>query len=154
MTRFLITLDHGVKFVLDCIRGMAGGEIFIPKIPSVNVMDLARVIGPDCKHEIIGIRPGEKLHETLVPEDDARLTIEFKDRYVIQPIHSYWHKRSRPSAKGSAGKPCADGFRYSSDTNTWWLKETDIRKLVAEVEATPSGDSKPSPTEPRLITGG
>jgi UDP-N-acetylglucosamine 4,6-dehydratase len=154
MTRFLITLDHGVDFVLDCIHKMRGGEIFVPKIPSVSVMDLARVIGPECQHEIIGIRPGEKLHETLVSEDDARLTVEFDDRYVIQPIHSYWHKRARSGKKVRAGKPCPDGFRYSSESNTWWLKEKDIRKLVAEVEAAPAVESRPSPTEPRLITGG
>lgn len=157
MTRFLITLDHGVEFVLDCIARMRGGEIFVPKIPSVNVMDLARVIGPECKHDIIGIRPGEKLHETMVSEDDARLTVEFEDRYVIQPIHSYWHKRAKSGnkvSKVSAGKPCAEGFRYSSESNTWWLKESDIRKLVDAVETAPSMDTKPSPTEPRLITGG
>ena len=90
----------------------------------------------------------------MVSEDDARLTVEFEDRYVIQPIHSYWHKRARTGKKAGAGKPCADGFRYSSESNTWWLKEAEIRKLVAEVETTPSGEIKPSPTEPRLITGG
>jgi UDP-N-acetylglucosamine 4,6-dehydratase len=155
MTRFLITLKHGVDFVLDCLDGMRGGEIFVPKIPSVKVMDLARVIGPECKHEIIGIRPGEKLHETLVSEDDARLTVEFDDRYVIQPIHSYWHKKPpRKKGKQLRGKPCEDGFRYSSDSNTWWLTDAEIRKLVAEAETTPGVGTKPLPTEPRLITGG
>src|SRR6185503_12642186 len=97
-------------------------------------------------HEIIGIRPGEKLHETLVSEDDARLTVEFEDRYVIQPIHSYWHKSAKSGKKDKAakGKPCVDGFSYTSDSNSWWLKESDIRKLVAEVETTPSVESKPS----------
>jgi UDP-N-acetylglucosamine 4,6-dehydratase len=151
MTRFLITLKHGVEFVLDCIDKMKGGEIFIPKIPSVRVMDLARVIGPGCEHEIIGIRPGEKLHETLVSEDDARLTVELEDRFVIQPIHSYWkkhHSTNRP------GKVCDDGFRYSSDTNIWWLNDEEILQLVSAVQSDPDTQDKPSPTEPRLIVGG
>ena len=151
MTRFLITLKHGVDFVLDCIKSMKGGEIFVPKIPSVRVMDLARIIGPECEQNIIGIRPGEKLHETLVSEDDARLTVELDDCYIIQPIHSYWKERS---PDGSHEKPCADGFRYSSDTNSWWLKDEEIVKMVADVQSDPAIEDKPSPTEPRLIVGG
>jgi len=155
MTRFLITLKHGVDFVLDCLGSMQGGEIFIPKIPSVRVLDLARIIGPECKHEIIGIRPGEKLHETLVSEDDARLTVELKDRYVIQPIHSYWGKKTAGKKRArNQGKACPDGFRYSSDSNTWWLNDAEIQKLVAEAQSDPVVADKPSPSEPRLITGG
>ena len=151
MTRFLITLKHSVDFVLDCVKSMKGGEIFVPKIPSVRVMDLARIIGPECEQNIIGIRPGEKLHETLVSEDDARLTVELDDCYVIQPIHSYWKERS---PDGHPEKPCADGFRYSSDTNSWWLKDEEIVKMVADVQSDPAIQDKPSPTEPRLIVGG
>ncbi len=152
MTRFLITLKHGVEFVLDSIKKMRGGEIFIPKIPSVRVMDLARVIGPQCEHEIIGIRPGEKLHETLVSEDDARLTVELEDRYVIQPIHSYWKRHDSKHAE--AGRPCDDGFRYSSDTNNRWLNDEEILQLVSDVQSDPAIRDKPSAAEPRLIIGG
>ncbi len=152
MTRFLITLKHGVEFVLDSVEKMKGGEIFIPKIPSARIMDLARLTGPECEYEIIGIRPGEKLHETLVSEDDARLTIELEDRYVIQPIHSYWKKRDAKNAH--EGKPCADGFRYSSDTNAWWLTDEEILRLISEVQADPAFQDKPSAAEPRLIVGG
>jgi len=152
MTRFLITLDHGVDFVLRCIDTMLGGEICVPKIPSVRVMDLARVVAPDCEYKIIGIRPGEKLHETLVPEDDARMAIEFEDHYVIQPSHSYWNQKD--FLDGRPGEPCPEGFRYSSDTNPWWLSDEEIAALVAEVEANPSVYELPTPTEPHFITGG
>jgi UDP-N-acetylglucosamine 4,6-dehydratase len=152
MTRFLITLDHGVNFVLRCIDTMLGGEICVPKIPSVCVMDLARVVAPDCEYKIIGIRPGEKLHETLVPEDDARMAIEFEDHYVIQPSHSYWNQKD--FLDGRPGEPCPEGFRYSSDTNPWWLSDEEIAALVAEVEANPSVYELPTPTEPHFITGG
>lgn len=151
MTRFLITLADGVCFTLDCINRMRGGEIFVPKIPSVKVTDLARVIAPDCEMEVIGIRPGEKLHETLISEDDARLTVELEDRYVILPIHAYWKGEA---SKPLEGEPCPDGFRYTSDSNQRWLSDEEIASLVAQVEADPTGYDQPSSTEPRLITGG
>lgn len=151
MTRFLITLDQGVDFVLRCLEQMLGGEIFVPKTPSVRIMDLARTIGGDCEQQIIGIRPGEKLHEVLVPEDDARLTIEFEDHYVIQPSHSYWSKKD--FMDGRRGTPCPDGFCYSSDRNTCWLTEEEIAKLVSMVEAEPI-DLMPKPTEPSFVVGG
>jgi UDP-N-acetylglucosamine 4,6-dehydratase/5-epimerase len=153
MTRFLITLDQGVQFVLESVERMSGGEIFIPKMPSVRVTDLARVIGPDCEHEVIGIRPGEKLHETLVSEDDARWTVELKNQYINFPIYSYWKKN--PDKAGYEGVPCTEGFRYSSDTNAVWLNDDEIRALVSHVEADfAATPDRPSPTEPRLITGG
>lgn len=152
MTRFLITLDQGVEFVLKCMDTMLGGEICVPKIPSVRITDLVRVIAPDCEHQIIGIRPGEKLHEVMVPEDDARLTIEFDDYYVIQPSHSYWNKKD--FLDGRQGKPCADGFKYSSDTNTWWLSDEEIAALVGMVKADPDVDVMPKPREPTFIVGG
>jgi UDP-N-acetylglucosamine 4,6-dehydratase len=152
MTRFLITLDQGVDFVLRCLDSMLGGEIFVPKIPSARIMDLARTIGGDCEHQVIGIRPGEKLHEVLVPEDDARLTIEFDDHYVIQPSHSYWNKKD--FLDGRPGKPCPDGFCYSSDRNTWWLTDEDIAKLVAMLEAEPVVDVMPKSSEPTFVVGG
>ena len=152
MTRFLITLDHSVDFVLHCMDVMLGGEILVPKIPSVRVMQLAEVIAPECEHQIIGIRPGEKLHETLVSEDDARLTIEFEDHYLIQPTHSYWN--SKDFLDGRAGKPCPEEFRYSSDTNTWCLTDGEVEELVRNVEAEIGGYDLPSATEPRFIVGG
>jgi UDP-N-acetylglucosamine 4,6-dehydratase len=152
MTRFLITLDQGIDFVLNCLDTMVGGEIFVPKIPSVRIVDLARTIGPDCEHQVVGIRPGEKLHEVLVPEDDARLTIEFEDHYVIQPSHSYWNRKD--FLDGRPGKPCPDDFRYSSDRNTWWLSKEEIARFVTIVEAEPVLDVVPKPTEPTFVVGG
>jgi UDP-N-acetylglucosamine 4,6-dehydratase len=151
MTRFLITLEQGVAFVLRSAEQMLGGEIFVPKIPSVRVMDLARVIGPNCEHRVIGIRPGEKMHEVMVPEDDARLTIEFADHYVIQPSHSFWSQKD--FLDGKAGHLCPEGFRYGSDTNNWWLKDSEIQDLVKQVEGKPI-DITPSPKEPTFIVGG
>ena len=153
MTRFLMTLDQSVDFVLLCVERMMGGEIFVPKIPSVRVLDLARVIAPQCKQEIIGIRPGEKLHETLIPEDDARVTIDFKNHFVIQPSHSFWNQTDFLKGR-SEGKPCPDGFRYSSDTNPWWLKDPEISDLIAQVESDGDLLEHPAPTEPRFIVGG
>jgi len=151
MTRFLITLDRGVEFVLNCIDTMQGGEICVPKIPSVHIMDLVHVIAPNCEHQIIGIRPGEKLHEVMVPEDDARLAIEFEDHYIIQPSHSYWDKKA--FLNGRSGQPCPDGFKYSSDTNTWWLTGQEITGLVDMVIADPDIDIMPKSTEPSFISG-
>ena len=152
MTRFLITLEQGVEFVLRCLDMMLGGEIFVPKIPSVHVAQLASVIAPECEQQIIGIRPGEKLHETMVPEDDARMTIEFEDHYTIQPSHSFWNPKD--FLDGRPGNPCPDGFRYSSDSNTWWLTDEEIAELVEQVKPEISIDDLPTPTEPRFIVGG
>lgn len=152
MTRFLITLDHGVDFVFQSADVMLGGEIFVPKIPSVRVTDLARVIGSDCELQTIGIRPGEKLHEIMIPEDDARLTTEYEDHYVIQPSHSFWSRQDFLQVR--PGTSCPDGFRYSSDTNSWWLSDDEIVKLVEMVVADPTIDIMPLPTEPTFIVGG
>lgn len=153
MTRFLITVERGVEFVLESLARMIGGEIFVPKIPSVRITDLARVIAPDCEREVIGIRPGEKLHEIMVPEDDARLTLEFDDHYVIQPSHSFWTHPDYAAERG--GSPCPDGFRYGSDTNGWWLDDDAIRELVACVERDPDIlEVPPRPAEARFVVGG
>ncbi|MGA3600106.1 UDP-N-acetylglucosamine 4,6-dehydratase (inverting) [Lysinibacillus agricola] len=125
MTRFWITLDQGVQFVLDNLDRMYGGEIFVPKIPSMNIMDLAKAIAPNCKYEIIGIRPGEKLHEAMIMEDDARHTREFDTYYVIQPQFSWW---SRDYV--TEGKSLPDGFSYTSDNNTDWLTIDDLKGLI------------------------
>jgi UDP-N-acetylglucosamine 4,6-dehydratase len=128
MTRFWITLDQGVQFVLDSLERMKGGEIFVPKIPSMKITDLAKAIAPECEIEIVGIRPGEKLHEAMITEDDARHTVEFDTYYVIQPEFPWW---SHEYAKN--GKSLPEGFKYTSDTNTQWLSIEELRKLVEEI---------------------
>ena len=152
MTRFLVTLEKAVDFVLSSLNLMLGGEIFVPKIPSVEVAHLADIIAPECEQQIIGIRPGEKLHESMIPEDDARLTIEFEEYYVIQPSHSYWNPKD--FLYDQSGKPCAEDFKYSSDTNTWWLDDEEIVQMVKMVEAEMSASDLPMASEPRFIVGG
>ncbi|MBE3594358.1 MAG: UDP-N-acetylglucosamine 4,6-dehydratase (inverting), partial [Candidatus Carbobacillus altaicus] len=125
MTRFWITLDQGVQFVLTNLERMKGGELFIPKIPSMKVVDLAEAICPHCEIEYIGIRPGEKLHEVMITEDDARRTIEFDDYYIIQPDFVWW---KRENVNG--GKPVPEGFKYSSDTNRQWLSVEELKEII------------------------
>jgi len=132
MTRFWITLEQGVNFVVSCLGRMQGGEVFVPKIPSMNIMDLARAIAPECRTQIVGIRPGEKMHEVMVTEDDARHTIEHENWYAILPSFHNWDSASYAEQNG--GKPCPDGFRYSSDTNTQWLTVEQLQKMVASLE--------------------
>lgn len=127
MTRFMITIEEGVRFVIKSFLRMRGGEVFVPKIPSVTIMDLARAIAPECKIKIIGIRPGEKLHEAMISSDDARHTIELKDCYVIQPDFKWWGKNCYAS-----GRPVKKDFYYSSDTNKQWLSIPQIRKLIEQ----------------------
>ncbi len=126
MTRFWLTLDQGVKFVVHCLEEMHGGEIFVPKIPSMRLLDLAETVAPGCKIEHIGIRPGEKLHEVLISEDESRQTLETDDMYVIQPSHSWWKSENWDQAK-----PLVDGFRYTSDNNARWLTKRELEDLVA-----------------------
>jgi UDP-N-acetylglucosamine 4,6-dehydratase len=126
MTRFWITLEQGVDFVLNCLKQMVGGELFVPKIPSMNIMDLVKAIAPECKTEIVGIRPGEKLHEVMVTKDDARKTLEYKDHYVVQPDFEYWGHR----CKENGGKKVAEDFEYNSGTNPWFLTIDEMREMV------------------------
>jgi len=126
MTRFWLTLEQGVRFVITSIEQMHGGEIFVPKIPSMRMVDLAETIAPGCEIETIGIRPGEKLHEVLVSEDEARHTLEVEDRYVIQPVHPWWRAENWVN-----GKPLPEGFRYASDTNDRWLTNRELQELVS-----------------------
>ncbi len=128
MTRFWITLEQGVNFVLESLRRMRGGEIFVPKIPSMSILDLARAIAPECRTETVGIRPGEKLHETMISEDDARLTLEHDDHYVILPDRQCMGFRCEADPDG--GQPCPDGFRYSSDANVQWLSVEEMRRMI------------------------
>ncbi len=131
MTRFWITLEQGVDFVLRSLERMGGGELFVPKIPSAKIVDLARAIGPGCELVDVGIRPGEKLHEMMISPDDARQTTEYDSFYVIAPTLPWWH----PRAKGyQGGRPVDDGFVYSSERNTHWLSVDEIRALIAPFE--------------------
>jgi UDP-N-acetylglucosamine 4,6-dehydratase len=133
MTRFWITLEQGVRLVLKAFESMAGGEIFVPKIPSTTIVDLAEAIAPGCKKQIVGIRPGEKLHECLIPIDDARHTLEFDDHYVVEPALHWWTRTDLLTQNG--GRRCAEGFQYSSDTNPQRLSVKEIRELVKPFEA-------------------
>jgi UDP-N-acetylglucosamine 4,6-dehydratase len=125
MTRFWIRLEQGVGFAIRCASLMRGGEIFVPKIPSMRMMDLVAAVAPGCKVEFIGIRPGEKLHEILMSDDESRQAVEFEDMFVIEPIYPSWPFRSR-----AGGKPPAAGFRYSSETNDWWFSEAEMRGMA------------------------
>ena len=127
MTRFWITLPQGVNFVLSSLGMMRGGEIFVPKIPSMRIADIARVMAPNLPVKIVGIRPGEKLHETMITEDDARMTRALADRYVIEPALSFWS-----TDHYSDGAPMPEGFSYASNTNTEWLDEAGLKKFLSE----------------------
>jgi len=127
MTRFWIKLEEGVKFVIDCLGKMKGGEIFVPKIPSMKLMDLANAIAPKAKKEIIGIRPGEKIHEILLTEDEARHSREFEYGYIIEPEHPFWN------ANNLSGKKLPEGFRYDSSNNTEWLTTKELIKIIKEL---------------------
>ncbi len=127
MTRFWITLEQGVLFVLKSFARMRGGEIFVPKIPSMRVVDLAEAIAPECDIVNVGIRPGEKLHETLIGEDDARRTLEFEDHYVLVPEFPWWKDEERK------GRPLPDGFSYRSDNNEWWLSVDELRRMAEKL---------------------
>ena len=135
MTRFWITLAQGANFVLKSLERMDGGEIFVPKIPSMGIMDLARAVAPDCATEIVGIRPGEKLHEVMITEDDARSTLEYKDYFAILPTHEEMDIPAYQQRTG--GVPCPNGFRYGSDTNPHWLTLAELREMIGIADAQP-----------------
>lgn len=124
MTRFWLTLDQGVNFVLNSIERMQGGEIFVPKIPSMKMTDLADAIAPEAKKEFVGIRPGEKLHEIMITEDEARHAKEFSNYFIIEPEFAFWDKENH-----IGGKPLPDGYRYSSETNDRWLTKEELKKM-------------------------
>jgi UDP-N-acetylglucosamine 4,6-dehydratase len=129
MTRFWITLDQAVQFVLSSLDLIQGGETFVPKIPSMRIIDIAQALAPDAERRIVGIRPGEKLHEVMVTEDESRHTYELDDRYAILPQSPTWPIGPPP---GSTGTP--DGFRYSSDTNDIWLTADDVIAMSTDQE--------------------
>lgn len=131
MTRFWLSLEQGVHFVLHCIEVMQGGEVFVPKLPSTTILDLATAIAPKAKLEEVGIRPGEKLHEVLISEDEARTAVELEDMYVIQPAQGPWFVRSWDGK----GKPLPQGFHYASNENAQTLNPAQIQEMIAPIEA-------------------
>ena len=128
MTRFLITLQKGVDFVIESLEKMVGGELFVPKIPACTVADIANVIAPGVEWEIIGMRPGEKMHEILIPEDEARNVLEFDKHFVVQPIQSFWGNKIGILG----GRSCPENFRYASNVNCDLLNEDQLRDLLAD----------------------
>jgi len=125
MTRFWITLEEGVKLVIRAIEEMDGGEIFVPKIPSMKITDLAEAIAPECRQEVVGIRPGEKLHEVMITMTDSRHTLEFDDYFIIEPEYDWWKNNNHKN-----GKPVRDGFEYNSGNNDRWLTVEEMREIL------------------------
>ncbi|MEF2145605.1 MAG: UDP-N-acetylglucosamine 4,6-dehydratase (inverting) [Desulfovibrionaceae bacterium] len=126
MTRFWITLEQGVDFVLGCMERMVGGELFVPKLPSMNIMDLAKAICPQGQPETVGIRPGEKIHEVMITKDDARNTLEFDDHYLIKPEFKFFEDRFHESG----GKPVSEDFEYNSCDNKWQLSIAELQEMI------------------------
>jgi UDP-N-acetylglucosamine 4,6-dehydratase len=135
MTRFVITLEQGVNMVLSSLGMMQGGELFVPKIPSVRMTDVAEAMLPGCETRIVGIRPGEKLHEVMITDDDSRATLEMPDRFVIEPTHEFWNHRSYAN-RGAV--PVPEMYRYASDSNTEWLSVEQIRTLLKQERLSPA----------------
>jgi UDP-N-acetylglucosamine 4,6-dehydratase len=127
MTRFWITLDAAVRFVVDSFEVMQGGELFVPRIPSMRILDLVEAVAPDAPTHEMGMRPGEKLHEEMIASDDSRRTLRFPDRYVVQPVVASWGYRTP-----EGGQPVPDGFNYRSDNNDLWLEVDEMRELLRE----------------------
>ena len=133
MTRFIITLEQGVNFVLKNFERMQGGEIFVPKIPSMKITELAKAMAPNLPQKIVGIRPGEKLHEIMCPADDSHLTLEFNDHYVIKPTITFAFKVDYAQNRlGEKGKPVPQGFEYNSGNNTEWLSHEEFLEMAKE----------------------
>jgi UDP-N-acetylglucosamine 4,6-dehydratase/5-epimerase len=129
MTRFWLTLEQGVRFVIGCIEQMHGGEVFVPKIPSMNIMDLVKAVAPNCVIETIGIRPGEKLHEALISADEVYQALELDDMYIVKPAHPWWKTENWVDAK-----PLSDGFRYASNVNSNWLTIDQLKQMVGDLQ--------------------
>ena len=131
MTRFFITLEQGVELVLLALDKMHGGEIFVPKIPSMKITDLAKLIAPECKIDVIGIRPGEKLDEMLISREEARTTLEHDSYYIVEPEDQSWRA---PNEVRTGIKKVKDGFSFASDNNTWWLTNEDMQKMIRSTQ--------------------
>lgn len=130
MTRFWITLDEAVDLVIKAIQEAKGGELYVRKCPSFKVTDLAKAMKEDCEFEDVGIRPGEKLHEVMVTEEDSRTTYEYDDHYIIYPDFDWWENLNNKSG----GKKVEDRFRYSSDNNKQWLSVEEIREMLKTID--------------------
>lgn len=136
MTRFWITLEQGVRFVIRCIEQMHGGEVFVPKIPSMSIADLALAVAPGSEVTYTGIRPGEKLHEVLISEDEARTAVELEDMFVVMPAMPLMSKGKLLGRDWEAvGKPLPDGYRFASNTNQKWLQIDELKEIIAPIEA-------------------
>jgi UDP-N-acetylglucosamine 4,6-dehydratase len=135
MTRFIITLDQGVAFVLDALAEMLGGEVFVPKLPSMKVADLVAVIVPNGTYDVIGIRPGEKLHEVMIPGEESRNCVDMGQYYVLQPAHYWWNVSQFLDRVKERGRPIEKAFEYASNTNDWWLSAKELKALIATVPA-------------------
>jgi len=130
-TRFIIELDEGISFVMKCFKNMLGGEIFVPKLASIKIIDLVKAFGPNYKYNIIGLRPGEKKHEVMIPQEESRNSIDMGDHYLIQPSLAWWNTSDFIKKIKNQGKPASESFEYSSDTNTKWLSVTEIKKIIS-----------------------
>lgn len=131
MTRFWITLDQASHFVFFCLENMQGGELFVPRIPSMRIVDLAKAICPGCKQEVVGVRPGEKIHEVLISNSDAKNALEFKDFFIVTQNKDY---RNKLLNEGKPGKPCSENFEYSSVNNKQWLSVADLNKVLLTIK--------------------
>jgi UDP-N-acetylglucosamine 4,6-dehydratase len=131
-----------VHFVLDNLERMEGGEVFVPKIPSMKITDLAEAIAPECDTEVVGIRPGEKLHEVMIPSNDARNTLEFDDYYAVLPAFRNWNSEAYQKEKG--GTWCDDQFKFSSDNNERWLTAEELREMIGLDESAYASTDDPS----------
>ena len=132
-TRFIIELEDGVSFVMNCFTNMLGGEIFIPKLPSIKILDLVKAFGNNYKYEVIGLRPGEKIHEVMIPQEESRNSIDMGDHYVIQPSLAWWNTSNFNKKIKNIGKLTKEAFEYSSDTNTKWLSVDEIKNIISNV---------------------
>ena len=132
MTRFWITLRRGVDFVLERLEAMTGGELFIPKVPSMKIVDVARALAPQCDLYESGIRPGEKLHEVLLPYDEARHTLSFPEHFTVGPAFHWWKREEHLVDGGVEGTPVPDNFKYASDTNERWLSAEELRGMLED----------------------
>lgn len=137
MTRFWITLEQGATLVLNGLREMHGGELYVPKIPSSKITDLAKLIAPECKIETIGIRPGEKLHEIMIGREDARNTVDCGSHFIIQPMLKFWENNGGPYAKLPR---CPEGFAYSSDTNDRWVSDDEMKQMIISLKIPAADD--------------
>ena len=133
MTRFIITLDQGVRLVANTFQNMHGGEIIVPKLPSIKITDIIPLLGDDLDYEVIGIRPGEKLHEVMIPEEETRNSIDMGDYFIIQPNHHWWNVSSFKKSVESHGEPMKDLKEYASGTNTQWLSLDELKALMDSI---------------------